>query len=410
MPKEAKEVKIGNVKIGTPLSSNVSRRTFISMFGRIVGLGTLVAHISPINLFTAECANAPADNCPSGASSQDSCSTKGSDHCPGGGDDVDICSTADPDNCPGGAANVDKCLGGGNNDSCPGDAPPADKCDSGHNNDDKCSGNLPSTDNCPSPGNNTSDQCEQPETTESDVCGPSGLKANDVCHTGKATDDNCTPTPGASGENYDQCPGGAGDSCPTVGAQEEDDKCSEGGLNIISDDCIETDPSKSGADVCDYINDDACINGTNTAKGEGGTDKCDGTGVGNMTLGSDQCTTGQDADDLCTSSENAGLYDQCPGGDSTVDHCGSLATGGNSSDFCDETKPNNDICDAEGGDACSSGEAPEDECLNGNDICNPATPTSDTCESGMPSEDECPGGSATHDICNPGVAGSDIPE
>lgn len=48
--------------------------------------------------------------------------------------------------------------------------------------------------------------------------------------------------------------------------------------------------------------------------------------------------------------------------------------------------------------------------LNGNDICNPATPTSDTCESGMPSEDECPGGSVAHDICNPGVAGSDIPE
>ena len=47
---------------------------------------------------------------------------------------------------------------------------------------------------------------------------------------------------------------------------------------------------------------------------------------------------------------------------------------------------------------------------NGNDICNPATPTSDTCESGMPSEDECPGGSVAHDICNPGVAGSDIPE
>lgn len=400
------------------MNEMVPRRKFISTFGRIIGLGIVVNHIAPLQLLasTTGCENglpSAGDICMGSMGGQ-------VDKCPGGGDDVDVCQTlVDPDECPGGAANTDNCTMGGDDDLCPGEAPPSDECDSGTNEDDQCNTGSPNADSCPD-GANTSDKCESGNNTD-DYCPGDGGSNEDRCYTGTQADDNCnanTPTE-AQG---DSCNGGSDqtDNCegsvqPPV---EGTDSCpASGTLPMTNEDDCHGTPEEQ--DECNLLNDDTCIEGTNSDDGAGFTDYCSSTtvpGTGGTSLGSDQCNDGSDAQDTCIDDPSNGLYDSCPGGGGDVDTCDKGVEGGAASDdYCNTSTPNSDECDASRGedDACPGGDNQEDSCdpnYPADDVCNPESPSSDECTSGRADEDECPGGANDQDTCNPQVSGSDVPE
>ena len=274
------------------------------------------------------------------------------------------------DACPGGGPLEDVCKPTENNpDKCPGEAPPEDSCSPGDGDEDKCNTGIQAADVC-EPENPAADKCESGMPAD-DSC--PDKKTNDNCPTGQFPDDECDP--GGTDAQGDQCPGGDPtnglDTCEPEGSGPSGgDDCSAGSTYPVSgkDDCKAAHP-----DICSTlpVDDDFCPNGTNTPSGDGGDDKCVGI------EGSDQCTDGTDATDVCTGT-SWDLHDTCPGGGTDVDHCGPVGSGATSDDYCfqgtnsDECKPPSDE------DACPMGLPAEDVCnASDPDECVPGVLTSD---------------------------------
>jgi hypothetical protein len=277
------------------------------------------------------------------------------------------------DDCPGGLPTDDTC----NNrdpDRCPGEAPPADVCpEDGNRSDDKCQTGWADADVCNEKADPESDQCEQ-GTLPDDLC--ADKKSWDNCPTGESPGDECAPK--GTDADGDQCPGGDPknglDTCDPEGSGKAGgDDCSPGSNPLrVEDDCKVATP-----DTCDLYNDDSCPNGTNTESGSGFDDKCE-----RGYLGSDQCTDGTEAKDICANWD----VDVCPGGGENVDKC-HPARGSKSDDYCYDAKPDNDACAKEGDkDECPGGGKDADQC--------PGTAPDDT--------DEC--------TALKGCAGGDEPE
>lgn len=351
-PDEDLKSRLGEGVLTNLLSANnpMSRRVFVSRIGKIVALGAL-AHFT---LLTGK-----------------AFATDTGDACPGGLPADDICNPpADPDKCPG-------------------QLPPADYCPpDGNTDEDICSTGGSAADICNEPANATSDQCE------------SGLPADDICDANNPRD-NCPTGEAKTGNIEDYCPPnygvdagdvclGGGDStngavqdiCKPIGSGPSGgDECTKGSTGG-GDDCTEQSP-----DVCTWVNDDVCYDGTNTPSGDGGSDWCDPdpNDFPGRSTGSDQCNDGTPAQDICNGAGQIpadGLWDSCPGGSVAVDTCEPTPPV-NSEDYCVGGLPDNDEC---------------------------STPTDkDECPGGLPNEDSCPNGEPPEDECTAfgGCAGGD---
>ena len=156
-----------------------------------------------------------------------------------------------------------------------------------------------------------------------------------------------------------------GDECG-MGTWGPEDDCN----NSHTDECATTLPFSP-------FEDDSCFNGTNVERSalpNGGEDWCLGNSVA-----SDDCTTGEDSEDLCASnSSDDGDFDTCPGGNSSVDKCDD-----DSEDYC--------VTGVENSDSCEDGMPQEDACAGGNsseETCYMHTPNSDECHHVLSGSDQ----------------------
>ena len=271
------------------------------------------------------------------------------------------------EDCPGGGPAADACTPPSDYDYCPGEIAPSDECpNDGNRDEDECNSGLMAADVCDD-AIKSSDQCSS-GLKEDDLCSD-----NDFCPTGRNKSDECAADGGIA--DGDECPGG-GAELDTCDEKQKGDECGMGTWGP-EDDCnnSHTDEFATTHPISPF-EDDSCFNGTNvewSALPNGGEDWC----LGNL-VASDDCTTGEDSEDLCASnSSNNGDFDTCPGGNSSVDKCDD-----DSEDSC--------VTGVENSDSCEDGKPQEDACADGNS-------SEDTCYMHTPNSDEC----------NPVVSGSD---